>query len=436
MHIASRGAAPWLARALTSSLAALGFALTISGPVHADTTTLTVWDFKSSDPSIAPYFEQSIKDFEAAHPGVTVKHVAQPHDQYYTLLGTAIAANRGPDVVLLHGGTETTERGDALVALNPSLGELKNTLVGWDAFTAKNGNVYAIPVTLQGQVVYYNKDLYRKAGLDPDKPPTTWAELDADCKQIISKAKVACFALGNKEGYAAQFFLTSSAANFWTDQQQQAWADGKLPWSDPVVSKILHLWVDTAKAGWYPKGANATSMFPDEFDAFQRGEAANVIGLISDTAHWKQFEDFFGADKVGSFLPVAITPDGKPADPSVKLKLPIAGGIGWAVTRWSPHKDLAIAYVKSLASKPHLETFFQVGGAIVSDGQFSKDKVSSPNGRKILDWIACCRAPMAQNAISTAVLEEFQHDSQLMLNGSMSVDAAISRLDGVRVAGK
>jgi hypothetical protein len=43
---------------------------------------------------------------------------------------------------------------------------------------------------------------------------------------------------------------------------------------------------------------------------------------------------------------------------------------------------------------------------------------------------------MAQNAISTAVLEEFQHDSQLMLNGSMSVDAAISRLDGVRVAGK
>jgi raffinose/stachyose/melibiose transport system substrate-binding protein len=423
---------PRPARLVAAATATLLATALVSPVQAADTITLTVWDFKSSDPTLAPYFEQAAHDFEAAHPGVKVQHVAQPHDQYYTLLGTAIAANRGPDVVLLHGGTETTERGDALVPLNSSVADIKNSLVGWDAFTAKTGNIYAVPITLQGMVVYYNKDLYKKAGLDPNKPPKTWAELDADCKQIISKAKVACFALGNKEGFGAEFFLSTAAANFWTDKQQADWANGTLAWSDPAVSKILHLWVDTAKAGWYPRGSNSTAMFPDEFEAFERGSAANVTGLISDVAHWKQFEDFLGADKIGSFLPVSISPDGKAADPNQTLKLPLAGGIGWGVTRWTPHKDLAIAYVKSLASKPHLETFFKVGGAIVSDQQFDRAKVDSPNGKKILEWISCCRAPMAHNMMSTAVRNAFHRDSQGLFDGSLSIEKASAELDALR----
>lgn len=428
MHFNFRIACNFFVRGVTSLLAGA----LVSGAAHADAVTLTVWDFKSADPALAPYFDQATRDFESSHPGVVIKHVAQPHDQYYTLLGTATAARRGPDIVLLHGGAITTERADVLIPLNSSLGDLRKSLVGWDAFTAKNGNVYAIPVTLQGQLVYYNKDLYRKAGLDPNKPPRTWTELEGVCKQIISKAKVACFAEGNKEGYAALFFLNSSAANFWTEKQQADWADGKLAWSDPAVTKILHLWIDTAKAGWYPRDAESTSMFPDEFDAFERGSAANVIGLISDVAHWKQFEEFFGADKVGTFLPVAIFADGDAVDKSRPLKLPVAGGIGWAVTSWTPHKDLAIAYAKSLASREHLATFFEAGGAIVSDEKVMRANVKSPNGRKILEWLACCRAPMAQNAIGTAVLEELHHDSQQMQIGSLSVGAAAARLDAVK----
>ncbi len=42
--------------------------------------------------------------FEAAHPGDTINYVMQPNDQYYTLLGTALSSDGGPDLFLLNGG--------------------------------------------------------------------------------------------------------------------------------------------------------------------------------------------------------------------------------------------------------------------------------------------------------------------------------------------
>ena len=97
-------------RAGTMLATALVMTLGVAASAKAEDTTLTVWDWKSGDPTTAPYFEKVKTDFEAAHPGVTVKFVMQPHDQYYTLLGTAIAASRGPDVVLVHGGSQAKER--------------------------------------------------------------------------------------------------------------------------------------------------------------------------------------------------------------------------------------------------------------------------------------------------------------------------------------
>ena len=52
--------------------------------------------------------------FEEAHPGVKVKEIAQPADNYYTVLGTAINAKQGPDVVLLNGGNLAIDRATRL----------------------------------------------------------------------------------------------------------------------------------------------------------------------------------------------------------------------------------------------------------------------------------------------------------------------------------
>ncbi len=398
-----------------------------AGLAHAD-TTLTVWDWKSGDPTTQPYFEAVKKDFEAAHPGVTVKYVMQPHDQYYTLLGTAISAGQGPDVVLLHGGSQTKERTGALVKLDADVADIKDRIAGWPEFTGADGGAYAVPISIQGFAIYYNKDLWQKAGLDPAKTPKSWADLEAVCK-ALKTAGTTCFALGNKEGFGADFFLSAVAANGWTAAQQEAWAKGDLKWSSPEVKAIVDAWVATKAAGWYADGANSTAKFMDEYESFERGENANTIGLISDVAHWKEFDDFLGADKVGVYvMPPVSGGDGS-------LKLPLAGGIGYGVTNFSPNKDLAIALAKSFADTPHMQIFFESAGAIPADTKVDTSKVASPSAKEILGWLAD-GVPLAHNNMSTAETEEWHRQSQLLFTGETTVDKALARMDEVQAASK
>ncbi len=49
---------------------------------------------------------------------------------------------------------------------------------------AKTGQLVSMPFNSSTPVLYYNKDLFRKAGLDPNQPPKTWAELRADTEKL------------------------------------------------------------------------------------------------------------------------------------------------------------------------------------------------------------------------------------------------------------
>ena len=68
--------------------------------------------------------------FEAAHPGDTISYVMQPNDQYYTLLGTALASDGGPDLFLLNGGAQARARFENAVKLDDKMGDLKADLAG------------------------------------------------------------------------------------------------------------------------------------------------------------------------------------------------------------------------------------------------------------------------------------------------------------------
>ena len=279
-------------------LAAALVAVVVATP--ALSAELTVWDWKSGDPVNAAYYDKVKKDFEAAHPGTTVNYVFQPHDQFYTLLGTALASGSGPDLVMLNAGAQLVARTDALVPLDKAVADIKGDIAGWPDFSGTDGHIYAIPLSIQGFVAYYNKKLYSDAGLDPEKPPTTWAELVKVCDAIKAKGEATCFSLGNKEGFGMETWFSPIAATEWTQKEQDDFTAGKLKWSSPQVKGVLKTWVDANAAGWFPKGANSTPKFPDEYDNFSRGDAANSMGLISDVGNWKQFDDFMGPEIRGS----------------------------------------------------------------------------------------------------------------------------------------
>ena len=53
--------------------------------------------------------------------------------------------------------------------------------------TTSNGKIIAMPTAAYAQALHYNRALFSQAGLDPNKPPTTWAEVAADAKEITQK---------------------------------------------------------------------------------------------------------------------------------------------------------------------------------------------------------------------------------------------------------
>ncbi|WP_246716342.1 ABC transporter substrate-binding protein [Martelella soudanensis] len=390
--------------------------------VPALSTELTVWDWKSGDPAAASYIQTAKEKFEADNPGDTVKFVMQPHDQYYTILGTALASGKGPDVFLLHGGAQTRARIPALVDLSAH----NENLVGTEEFEGEDGKLYALPVTIQGFVVYYNKELYADAGLDPESPPQTFDELVAVCEAIKEKGDVPCFAMGNKEGFGAEFLLSAIAASMLTDEQQQAFADGTLKWSSPEISEILQTWVDTGAMGWYNKGANSQAKFMDEYEQFMRSDAANVIGLVSDIAHWKQFDDFLGADNLGVFI--------HPAPDMVfdRPHMPVSGGIGYGVNKDSESRELAEKLAATLADPGPVAVFVNDAGVVPASTVVDTSSLSSPSAVRILGFLNEESAPMAHSSVTAEELAEWHRQSQLLLNGDASVEDAASRMDDVQ----
>ncbi|MCC8405243.1 extracellular solute-binding protein [Paraburkholderia sp. MMS20-SJTN17] len=397
----------------------------------ATAQTLTVWDWKSSDPVTSTYFQKVKKDFEASHPGVTVKFVGQPIEQYYTILGTSLSANAGPDVFLMNGGAQARARMSDLVDLS---GLDKGTL-GVKEFQDASGKTYALPLTLQGFVVYYNKALYTQVGLDPNKPPKNWDDLKRVCAAFKAKGgKIPCIALGNKEGYGAEFFFSSLAATSMTPDEQAQFAAGKLKWSSPQVKGILQAWVDTQKDGWYPKGANSTTKFMDEYEQFMRGDAGNTIGLISDVAHWKQFENFLTPEKLGVYkMPSPTVAAGNPPD---NPRVPVSGGIGYGVNKASKNVALARQLVQELASPAALQVFANDAGALPANSSVDLASFKGPTVKIILGWLKDSAVTTTLLGASAAEMEEWHRQSQLLLNGDTTVDKAAARMDEVQASAK
>jgi multiple sugar transport system substrate-binding protein len=382
-----------------------------------DGKKLVVWDWKSGDATTAGYFDAARAAFAAQHPDTEVEFVAQPYEQYYTLLGTAIEAGQGPDVVLFNGGGQIRDRADALVPLDPYLGAEKQRLTGWDAFRSGDATL-AAPVTLQGMPIYYNKALYRQAGLDPEHPPTTFAELQASCATLEERTGTSCFAAGNKEGYGIQFFMSAFGPGILTPQEYDAWLAGDRDWSSPNVKRIFELWKQFEDAGYNNPGVNSTALFNDAFSVFSAGRAAHVIGLISDVGNWKDLGEFLGAD-LGVTVAPTITDGAAPA-------LAFDGGIGYGVTEWTADPALAADLVKALTDPQALHAFYTGAGAVPSDPGVDTSDAGPVLGRLVADLPT--GKPALHLALSASTQDLMGRLSQELLSGSVTVDDAVRQL--------
>jgi ABC-type sugar transport system permease subunit/ABC-type glycerol-3-phosphate transport system substrate-binding protein len=185
--------------------AVLGFA--IAPALHAQTpVTLRVGgaggfklpDKNATDPQGRA--NRAIVDaFERAHPDIHLEsaqglQIGGPGAESNLLL--AFAGGTAPDVVyvnfrssasyiqqgfLLPLDEELKRDPDVLAHIQPTLLPILKD--------AGHGHIYSIPFLAAVQALYYRKDMFQQAGLDPDKPPQNWDEFYADAQALTDQPK-------------------------------------------------------------------------------------------------------------------------------------------------------------------------------------------------------------------------------------------------------
>jgi multiple sugar transport system substrate-binding protein len=161
----------------TSSQSTKTFGVNATGTVH-------FWARQATDgPAKA-----LVAGFNATHKNLkVVLHLTPPNDDT-SQLATAIRAGSVPDVVGLNDiDVPTFSHENTLLNLTKYVNALpyKTSLSpGHLQLATINGQYYGLPYLADLSVLWYNKTLFKKAGLNPNDPPATYAQIVSDAQKI------------------------------------------------------------------------------------------------------------------------------------------------------------------------------------------------------------------------------------------------------------
>ena len=214
-------------------------------------------------------------------------------------------------------------------------------------YSDAEGNILSMPFNSSTPILYYNKDVFKKAGLDPEVAPKTWAELGEMGKKIVDSGAAKCgFAISyaatwvGLENYSAiqdlpygtlqnGFGGTASEFTFNGPNQARFWDDLK-KWQDQGVFKY----------GGPGGGPDTAPMFYSQQCAVYMGSSAARAGVINNA------KDF----QVG-FAPMPYD-DRVTKEPKNSI---IGGATLWTLNGQKPEVYKGVAKFFTYLSKPEVQ---------------------------------------------------------------------------------
>jgi sn-glycerol 3-phosphate transport system substrate-binding protein len=184
-------------RATAVAAALVGLALA-TAPAHAQKTEIHFWHALTGQ--LGEALEAQAKEFNASQAEYEIKALRK--GSYAETLTAAIAAYRQknpPHIVqVFEVGTQTMLLSGAVYPVH-ELMQHNEIRVNWNDFIkpvvgyyTKDGKLYSMPYNSSTPIFYYNKDAFKKAGLDAEKPPKTWQEVEAAAKKILAAKAAKC----------------------------------------------------------------------------------------------------------------------------------------------------------------------------------------------------------------------------------------------------
>lgn len=153
------------------------------GPVTLD------WGFWDQGETGNPTWERLAADVTKKYPNITVKLTQPPFADYFTKLQSQFASDTVPCIVSMQS-LRLPAFVDGMEPLDDLLKQTDFQASDWNPAALKalqhDGKQYAIPYGFSSMLLYYNKDAFKKAGIDDPQPGWTVADFETAAKKITS----------------------------------------------------------------------------------------------------------------------------------------------------------------------------------------------------------------------------------------------------------
>jgi len=315
-------------------------------------TTINVWHWMTDR---EPAFQELAKRYEA-NTGIKVDfQLYAPSDAYSQKVRAAAQGNTLPDIFGILGEKRDFSsfiKAGFILDLTPYMEENSgswksnffakalavNEFTDGNSYGVKAG-FYGVPIDIMTIQMLYNKNLLKKLGLNPNKPPATFQEF-LDMGKKIKEANLQGLVSGWGEVWMIDCLANNYAFNIMGEKKVIATIKGEVPYTDPDWIKVLSLFKDMQESGVLANGLvtminkTAEQLFANEkaVFAFNGSWCVNVYKGMNPSLEY------------GAMLPPAV---------SNNFPMAIWGGAGssFMVNARSNNKEEAVKFLKWLTDR-------------------------------------------------------------------------------------
>jgi sn-glycerol 3-phosphate transport system substrate-binding protein len=262
-------------RWMRHTIAAFAGALMLcAGASHAQTEVSFYYPVAVGGP-ITKIIDGYAADFEKANPGIKLKPIySGSYQESITKALTAVKSGEPPVMsILLSTDMYTLIDEDAIVPFDPLIKTaddkawLKSFYPAFMENSQTGGKTWGIPFQRSTIVLYYNKEMFKEAGLDPNKPPETWTQMREYAQKLTKRD-----GSGRVTQWGVQ--IPSSGFPYWLFQglaiengaQLMNAAGTQTYYDKPEVIGALQYWLDLInKYKVHPEGIVEWGTTPKDF---------------------------------------------------------------------------------------------------------------------------------------------------------------------------
>lgn len=404
-----------------------------SGGKSASKAKISVIHFMSPalDDGNSKAFAATMAAYRKAHPAVTVSDEFIQHDNYEMKLKTMVASKELPDVYYakpdLFGVLRENDLImpiDDILKSDPDFAKLYKK--GAFSDFIQNGKTWALPFQLQSnQVVYYNKEIFRKAGYE--KFPTTMDDFVKACA-AIRKAGFIPIAVGNKGKWLVPSCFYNTLVYRYTDAK---WFDSiynkkGAKFTDKPFVDAATLMTSLVKVGAFNDDMNSIDN-NQQRTLFYSGEAAMFIE--GSWALGPVIENVSADMKKNVGLAVLPPVAGKES-----LANLVAGGAGWGICInnkiSAEQKKIVIAYVKEVYGQTFSNESAKAGGFPPMVPQIDPSSLDSL--QVAYNNIPFEFGPIFDVQLPSTIVDVFYNDMQKLLMGKLTPMEYAQNIEAVR----